>query len=309
MQFGHKKDTIPHSERLYLKKLRDDFHRGGVGTVHDANKKAVLSDLLSKTTKMESQYIQNLDSDLGGQWFTLEELQGVPEARTSQWKTDAQGRRFANHKMPNMLAVMNNTVDSGTRRRMWYSFENRASETNSKLLRDLVLLRDEAARLQGYRHFAEQKEMDRILATDKATAFLNTMSDALKDLVVNEVQILKSLKDKDALATEQEFLPWDKLYYKSRLSELSTGVDAEVAEEYFPLHQCLERMFALLGLLFGVEYKKVDNASVWHPDVEAYRVWNRDGDNELLGYYYLDLYPRDHKYGHRGNYNLSSVSN
>jgi len=44
---------------------------------------------------------------------------------------------------------------------------------------------------------------------------------------------------------------------------------------------------------------------VWHPDVILYSVWDDEGEGSgFVGYLYLDLHPRDGKYGHAANFGL-----
>lgn len=297
-------EHLDDQDRIFLNDLHGDFLSVGIGAVKNEADKERLKHLLSKIKENGREYIRNLDSDLGGQWFTAEELEGVPESRIAAWKTDGD-KRFVNYKMPNVQAVMSNAINSDTRKRLYFGFEDRVKERNPCLLRDLITMRDEAARLQGFKHFAELRERDRILTTDQAQSFLGSMRTALKVPTQKQSNLLRELKAKDS---SDELHLWDKQFYQSRAQNLSRDMSAELAAEYFPLDNCLERMMSLLGIMFGVEYERVEDASTWHPDVRAYRVWNRDEDEQLLGYYYLDMFPRDFKYGHKGNYNLSRVS-
>lgn len=297
-------EPLDDQDRIFLNDLYGDFLSAGIGAVEDEADKERLKDLLSKIKEKGREYIRNLDTDLGGQWFTVEELDGVPESRIASWKADGD-KRFVNHKMPNVQAVMSNATNSETRKRFYLGFEDRVKDNNPPLLRELITMRDEAARLQGFKHFAELRERDRILTTDQALSFLESMRTALKVPTQKQSDLLRELKAKDS---SDELYLWDKQFYQSRAQNLSRDMDAELAAEYFPLDNCLERMMSLSGIMFGVQFEQVADASTWHPDVRAYRVWNRDEDEELLGYYYLDMFPRDFKYGHKGNYNLSRVS-
>ena len=55
----------------------------------------------------------------------------------------------------------------------------------------------------------------------------------------------------------------------------------------------LSNVYLDLNLKFAL----VPDATVWHKDVTMYSVKDAD-TNLLLGYFYLDLHPREGKYGH-----------
>ena len=73
--------------------------------------------------------------------------------------------------------------------------------------------------------------------------------------------------------------------------------------------------------LFGLQFVEIlgeDRAAVaptgkggdivWHDDVQVFSVWNDEGEGSgFVGYLYLDLFPREGKYGHAANFNLQPV--
>ena len=86
--------------------------------------------------------------------------------------------------------------------------------------------------------------------------------------------------------------------------------DQKVAE-YFPLDHTISSMLRIFETLFGLEFVEVTDASknVWHPDTKQFRVYNEKpaaggAEQTFVGWLYLDLHPRDGKYGHAANFNL-----
>jgi len=99
-------------------------------------------------------------------------------------------------------------------------------------------------------------------------------------------------------------------YYDRLLLEKKYQLDSQKISEYFPLTHTIEGMLKIFESLFGLEFVEVtDNSkSVWHEDTKQFRVYNEkpsDGDEQtFVGWLYLDLHPRDGKYGHAANFNL-----
>ena len=71
--------------------------------------------------------------------------------------------------------------------------------------------------------------------------------------------------------------------------------------EYFPYPRVKQGVLDITSKLFGIEYRPVKDAKVWHPDVETYDVYE---GKRLLGRIYLDMYPRDGKYKHYAQFTL-----
>ncbi len=59
----------------------------------------------------------------------------------------------------------------------------------------------------------------------------------------------------------------------------------------------------LTGRMFGLTYRPVKDAVLWHPDVEAYDVLE---GTKLVGRIYLDMFPRDNKYKHYAQFTLAN---
>jgi Peptidase family M3 len=102
-------------------------------------------------------------------------------------------------------------------------------------------------------------------------------------------------------------------YYDRLLLEKEYKLDAQKIAEYFPLTHTINGMLKIFESLFGLEFVEVTDESknVWHEDCKQFRVYNEkpsDGSEQtFVGWLYLDLHPRDGKYGHAANFNLQPV--
>lgn len=313
-----KKEPLDPESQLYLEKLRIQFLKTGQGLTDESVKAKVKEDLV-KILELESDYIRNLDSDVGGLWLTLDELQGVPQSHLDRWKADGD-KRWVDHKIPNYTAVMQHAVRDDVRQKVWFDMENRVKDLNGPILKELVVLRDEVARALGYKHHAEKRESDRIVKTDDAVQFLKRVRGVLQDLGKHELESLKVLKAKKVqedksqiLPTSKLFFPWDRAFFERLATQNSLKVNQNEVAEYFPFDRCLPRMLSILGAMFGVKFLKYSRddpqITTWHEGVDVYSVWDEDAPGgNFLGYFYMDVYPRDNKYGHKGMFKMRPVS-
>ena len=99
---------------------------------------------------------------------------------------------------------------------------------------------------------------------------------------------------------------YDRTYYSKLLEEEKFKVDHEALKAYFELSTVAKGLLGiyqqLLGLTFDRE-KSLEGGAAWHAEVEAYRVSDTKS-GELVGYFYLDMHPREGKYGHAACFGL-----
>jgi thimet oligopeptidase len=97
--------------------------------------------------------------------------------------------------------------------------------------------------------------------------------------------------------------PWDSAWLQERIKAEQYGFDSQAVRPYFEYGRVKDGILDLTSRLFGLTYRLVPDAPVWHPDVEAYDVMEGDA---LLGRVFLDMYPREGKYKHYAQFTLAS---
>ncbi|TAF31342.1 MAG: hypothetical protein EAZ57_00030 [Cytophagales bacterium] len=88
---------------------------------------------------------------------------------------------------------------------------------------------------------------------------------------------------------------WEMSFLNRILLERVYALDKEKIKVYFPLQAVLEGVFSIAGKLFDLNFKASPQTSTWHESVTAYEVYHKQN---LLGFLYLDLYPRPNKFTH-----------
>ncbi|KAJ5261375.1 hypothetical protein N7478_011970 [Penicillium angulare] len=209
--------------------------------------------------------------------------------------------------------IIDNARKSDTRKRLFLAFENKC-KGNVPLFREMMILRDEAARLLGYVNYAAYQLEDRLVTCpEKVNSFLDDLRCRLADRGAEEIKRLKALKTSDMgeePAGGEQYCLWDHRYYNRLLLEKNYQIDQEKIAQFTSLSKTLEGMLDIFSKLFGLVFYEVDAINqrkdlIWHADVRIFHVWDDDNDGgEFVGYLYLDIYPRDGKRGHPCNINL-----
>ena len=108
------------------------------------------------------------------------------------------------------------------------------------------------------------------------------------------------LKELERMAKEMEgndfeLEPWDTAYYSHKLQMQKYNLDSEMLRPYFELSKVIDGVFGLANRLYGITFKPNNDIPVYHPDVKAYEVFDRDGS--YLAVFYADFFPRKGKQG------------
>ncbi|KJX92025.1 hypothetical protein TI39_contig5961g00001 [Zymoseptoria brevis] len=106
---------------------------------------------------------------------------------------------------------------------------------------------------------------------------------------------------------------WDSDYYLTELYAKAVNLDEDAISAYFPINTTIPAILALYGQIYGIYFDQIQGQDLdelsptgngtdllWHPDVQLYAVWNNQawlanngGDDEFVGYMYLDLFYRE----------------
>jgi oligopeptidase A len=244
-----------------------------------------------------------LDATDAFAWYaSIGELEGLPEDVISAARAAAEAEGKEGYKltlkMPSYLPVMQFAKSSALRERLYRAYVTRASELgdpafdNTELIREILELRQEEAKLLGYPNFGELSIVPKMAeSADQVIKFLRDL--AVKAKPYGE----RDLADLRAFAGEQLGIadpqPWDWSYIGEKLKEARYAFSDQEVKQYFTAPKVMAGLFKIVETLFEVSIRR-DEAPVWNPGVQFYRI-ERNG--QKVGQFYLDPSARPAKRG------------
>jgi oligopeptidase A len=290
--------------KRFLEKTMDNFRRHGA-ELNDEGKKRI-AEIDVELSKQTMRFAENvLDSTNQYEWVITDEMQlaGLPESARAMARASAASKglpepswRFT-LQAPSYLAVMTYLDDEAMRRQLYEAFVNRATEEkfdNRPILRSILELRGEKARLLGYRDFADLVLEDRMAhAGDRARQFLEDLRNKTEGHFDNEnVSLL-------AFSGKSELQPWDIAYCAEKQRTALYNFDEEALRSYFPLESVIAGMFEIVHRLYGISVLEKPGVPAWDPHVKYYEIYDDSpaGGHELVGAFYADWFPRENKRG------------
>ncbi|KAI1416867.1 Metalloprotease [Hypoxylon sp. FL1857] len=307
-----------------LEKERKGYIRNGLGLPQGPQRDR-FKEIKKRLSQISIEFQKNLNEENGGLWFTKEELDGVPSdvvEGLEKGTGENEGKLKLSFKYPDLFPTLKFAKNPETRKKVFIANENKVNQ-NAPLFKETILLRDEAARLLGYPNHAAFRIEDK-MAKDPAVvnSFLSDLRKRLAPGGEKEKKRLLELKKKDeesrGLKPDGNYYLWDHRFYDRMMVEQEYNIDEVKIAEYFPLQSTIRGMLHIFEELFGLVFVELDTSErkrlsstgkaediTWHEDVIVFSVWNDSSEgDDFVGYLYLDLHPRQGKYGHAANFNL-----
>lgn len=308
-------DTLDKESKRLIEKLIIERTRNGLHLPEEARQK--FNQLKSQINNKVIDFQKNLNEETGKIWFTVQELQGVPEDVLSGFEKNDQGQLAMTFKTPDYLPVMQYAVQPETRKRASLGYDSRA-KINVPILQEIVSLRQEASKTLGKPNWAAHAlEIKMAKNTETVNKFLNGLREKITPLAKKEREELLKLKAEEVknlgLDTDPcKLYAWDYRYYDRLYTEKNFDLKAELVKEYFPVSVVVQVILETYQSLLSVKFFQVKDAQLWHPNASQWAVWDSeavadgraDKGEGFLGYLHLDLEPRPNKYGHAAVWGL-----
>ncbi len=300
--YEHHRELTP-EEQMLLEKQYDGFVRSGA--LLDKEGKEKLRQLTEEASLLSLQFSQNLLKE--NKAFKLhitdeKQLDGLPEtarqAAAMTAKEDGVEGWVFSLDGPSYSPFMTYSSQRDLREKMFMARNTVCThdnnENNVQICQRLVNLRREVAQLLGYDCFADYVLKHRMASdVEHVYQLFNNLLEAYTPTAIEEVKEVEEIAKEDL--GDQEMMPWDFGYYSHKLQMKKYNLDSEMLRPYFQLDKVIDGVFGLANRLYGITFKENKDIAVYHPDVKAYEVFDKDGS--YLAVFYADFHPRKSKQG------------
>ncbi len=297
--------TLNAEQRQAHKNALRNFVLGGAELRGQA--KARFAEIQERQAELSQKFSENtLDAtDHWAYYASAAELDGVPQDVRQAARAAAENEGKAGYKltlkMPCYLPVMQFARSSELRHQLYRAYTTRASDQaegeakrfdNSALIREILALRQEEARLLGYLNFGEVSVVPKMAESpEQVVRFLRDLATKARPYAEQDVADLRAFAKSELGITDPQ--PWDWPYISERLKEARYAFSEQEVKQYFTAPRVLAGLFKIIETLFEVSIRR-DTAPVWHPAVEFYRI---ERGPHLVGQFYLDQPARPGKRG------------
>lgn len=300
-QYETEKKNLTPEECKYVEKTMIGYDMMGLGLPED--KKEKVKEISKKISTYSSDYSMNLAGVKTELVFGIEELEGMNvDWIKTRIDPSNSNKIIVKLQYPDYIPIMEYCKIRETRKMMSEAMGSRCMDTNLPILLETIKLRQEKAQLFGFSSHSDFK-LQNLMAKNSQTVmeFLSNLLNLIKPLVESDKSKLLILaKELDGLV---EIQPWDTSYYGRIYTERESGLKMEDLKKLFTIKSVTDGIFSIYQELLGFQFVDITESNpqaLYAKDVKLFCVFDSLDleQSKPLGYFYLDLFPREGKYSH-----------
>ncbi|MDT3697291.1 MAG: M3 family metallopeptidase [Ignavibacterium sp.] len=279
-----------------------DFVRNGIGL--DEEKKSRLKKINEELSMLSLKFGDNLRKETNSIALVVEnkeDLKGLPDAAIQGAQELAEqnsltGKWAFNLQRTSFTPFLQYSEKRNLREKLYKAYLMRGNNNNEfdnkEIIKKTIALRIEKSNLLGYKTFADFKlEKNMAKNTETVNKFLADLwIPALKKSKEESADMQKII---DAEGGGFKLAGWDWWYYAEKVKKDKYALDEEMLRPYFKMENVRQGAFDVATKLYGIQFIKRNDISVYQPDVDVFEVKEADGTH--IGILYTDYYPRSGK--------------
>jgi len=296
-ELGFDKEQMRATEKYY-----EDFVRGGAN-LSDTDQ-AKLRELNEELSKLSLQFGENLLAETNRNFKLVidneADLAGLPNDVIARAADDAkaageEGKWVFTLAKPSMLPFLQYAENRDLREKLYRGYfmrgDNDNEHDNKEIIKKIVKLRDEKAKLLGFGNHAEYIIDVNMAKTPEAVyEFLMQLWEPAMEVAKKERDEMQAIIDREG--GNFKLASWDWWYYAEKVRKQKFDLDEEELKPYFSLDNAKKGLFYVVENLYGLKLEPRDWPT-YHEEAEVYEVLEADGSK--LGVMYMDFHPRDGK--------------
>ena len=295
--FSDEKKKLRKEDIKLLEETLRDYRRMGFDLPDTMQRK--LKSLMKKVSKLSIAFRQNINDYQDYILCTKEELAGVSPRFISTLPKHTDGRYIVSLQYPHIFPFLAEADNRKKREELSLKNLKKGGVKNLKIIEEIVKLRHELAVILGYKHHADFRTENRMAKNahnvdEFQGALLKTLAPLAKKNVAELTSHARTLGIK-------KLEHYDIGYVATSLKKKLYDLDPETVRAYFPLEHVKKELFNLCENLFSIVIAEYP-IPLWHKDVKMYQI--NDVDGTLIGYFAMDLFPREGKFSHAAMFDV-----
>ena len=294
-------NTLNQEERMLLQNTYHSFIRNGANLSPDQKER--FRELSAELSVLTLKFSQNKlkETNQYELMLTAEQTDGLPDSALEAYAQAAKDKNREGYLVtlhaPSFVPFMKYSAHRELRQQLYMAYNTICTHNNEfnnlGIVQKLVNLRLERAQLLGYDTAADYV-LTRRMAENSANVYklLNELLEAYMPTAHQELEEVKRLAQ-ELEGVDFELMPWDWAYYSEKLKEKKFNLNEEELRPYFELKNVIKGVFGLATRLYGITFQENPAIPVYHPEVKAYEVIDKDGS--FLSVLYTDFHPRASK--------------
>ena len=292
------------------RKLTDEIYKDFVrqGALLPEDKMARMKEINLRISDLQQQWGDQLQEAVNDAvvWVDKkEDLAGLSEADIAQCAKDAETR---GGKAPYAIVIVNTTQQAiltnldnrDLRKKVYEASIHRADGTNSHntypIASEIAKLRAEKAEIMGYPNYAAYSLENTMAKTpENVYTFLKSLIAQYTPKAEAETKDIEEYARKTEGA-DFNLEPYDRFYYSAKMKKELLNISEDEVKPYFNVDSVLiNGVFYAANRAYGLTFKERKDIPLYHPDMKAFEVIDKDGKSKAL--FYTDYFRRPTKRG------------
>ena len=299
LRYDRNTQQLEPEDQRFIKRVLLEYRRDGLDLSDEQLEE--LKNIKKEMNQLSIAFQRNLGEENTVLEFSREELDGLSDEFLGNLERTDNDKYKVDLKYATYIPAIKKVHNREVRAALERAFNSRCKDENSKLLHQLVQLRRKHAEILGYQTHTEYT-VEPLMAREqgKIHQFLKDLHQKMQPLYRQDMDQLMDQMGGSEVGMH------DYQYYMREVEKNQHNIDQDEVKNYFPMEAVTENLLAIYQELLSLRFEQVD-VPTWHPEVVAYQVTDLD-DGMYLGTFYLDLYPREGKYGHAAVFGLTPSS-